>query len=121
MPTNNFLFYFGQICLDLVRDLVFFPIWWYTQGLMELLKKVTGFWSDSLKGLNLLVWLKNILVPMYGQRDVAGVLISIGMRIVQIIFRGLGFLILLILGTAIIVLWLILPFLIVWQIIFQLS
>jgi hypothetical protein len=121
MPTNNFLFYFGQICAGLVRDLVLFPVWWYTQGLVELIQKVVSWWSDSLKSLNLSVWLKNILVPMYGQRDLTGILISIFMRIVQIILRGFWFVCLLIAGAVVIALWIFLPVLILWQIIWQLT
>lgn len=121
MPTNNFLFYFSQIIFGLVKDFVFLPVWWYSRGLFELVGKIGDFWLDSLKGLNLVVWIKNIFVPMYGQRDFAGVLISVFMRIIQIIFRGIGFIFLLVFGLAVILIWLALPILILWQIVFQLS
>jgi hypothetical protein len=121
MSNNNFLFYFGEIVFGLARDLIFFPVWWYTRGFVELAKWIGSFWADSLKGLNLAVWLKNIFVPMYGQRDFAGIAISIFMRIVQIILRSIGFACLLLLGFAVMLLWLALPVLILWQIIFQLS
>lgn len=115
------MFYFGQIVLGLARDLALFPLWWYTRGFLELAKTVNSFWADSLRGLNLVVWLKNIFVPMYGQRDLTGILISIGMRIVQIIFRSLWFAILLVLGVAVMLAWLALPLVILWQLIWQLT
>jgi len=118
---TNFVFYATKILADLARDLIFFPVWWYTKGFFELATKISVFWSDSLKGLNLLVWLKNIFVPMYGQRDLTGILVSIFMRIVQIILRSIGFACLLLLGLFVILLWLVAPLIILWQIIFQLS
>lgn len=120
MPQNHFLFYAGQIILDLLRQLLFFPVWWYGRGSGELLKKCRGFLADSLKALNLTVWLKNLFVPMYGQRDFAGALISFFMRIFQIILRGIGFLFLLIFSVAALVLWWLLPALVFYQIIYQL-
>lgn len=119
MPTNNFLFYATQILAGLVRDLLLFPVWWYTRGLFETLDKITAFWANSLKALNLTVWIKNIFVPMYGQRDFAGVMISVGMRIIQIILRAIGFAFLLVAGVAALLLWILAPLLIAWQIIYQ--
>ncbi len=119
MSTNNFLFYATQILFGLTRDLLLFPVWWYTRGLLETLEKITTFWANSLKALNLLVWIKNIFVPMYGQRDITGVLISVFMRIIQIILRSIGFVFLLIVGVVALLLWILMPLLVAWQIIYQ--
>lgn len=119
MSTNNFLFYATQILAGLVRDLLLFPAWWYTRGLLETAERIMTFWAHSLKALNLLVWMKNIFVPMYGQRDFTGVLVSIFMRIVQIILRSIGFIFLLIVGVVAMLLWILAPVLIAWQIIYQ--
>ncbi len=121
MPSNNFLFYAIKIVGRLVSDFLWFPVWWYSGGLFELLKKIGHFLDYSLKSLNLTVWLKNIFVPMYGQRDFAGVIISVAMRVVQIIFRSIGFVFLLILSLAVLVVWLAAPPLALAQIIFQLA
>lgn len=120
MSTNNFLFYATQILAGLVRDLLLFPAWWYTRGLLETSERITAFWANSLKSLNLLVWLKNIFVPMYGQHDFTGVLVSIFMRIVQIILRSIGFAFLLVAGIVALLLWILAPVIIGWQIIYQL-
>lgn len=120
MSTNNFLFYATQILAGLARDLLLFPLWWYTKGLVETSQRITTFWAQSLKALNLLVWMKNIFVPMYGQRDLTGILVSIMMRIVQIILRSIGFAFLLIAGVIALLLWITAPVLIAWQIIYQL-
>jgi hypothetical protein len=82
---------------------------------------INDWWSNSLKRLNLLVWIKNIFVPMYGQRDITGVLVSIFMRLVQIIFRSVAYIFILVSGLIALALWLILPALVLAGIIFQLT
>lgn len=119
MPTNNFLFYLGQIIAGLAYDVLWFPLWWYSRGWWELVRKVLGWLADSLKGLNLAVWLKNLFVPMYGQRDLVGILISVFMRLVQIVFRGLWFLVLAVVGLFLVILWPALPLVIIWQLVLQ--
>lgn len=121
MTSHNFLFYCGQIIAGLVGDLLRFPLWWYGKGWWELACRVVGWWSASLRGLNLIVWLKNLFVPMYGQNDWAGIFISFFVRLAQIIVRGLWFACLLVFGAVFLMTWLLLPLLAVWQIIFQLS
>ncbi len=34
-----------------------------------------------------MVWLKNLFVPMYGQKDAASFIISFVIRLIQIVFR----------------------------------
>jgi hypothetical protein len=46
---------------------------------------------------------------MYGQRDIAGRLISFIVRLVQIIFRGLALLVWLIIGLLALFIWLAFP------------
>lgn len=75
--------------LDIIWDIVYFPIWWYSRGLFETLKW-TGIKIVNLeRTLGVDVWIINLFRPMYGQRDFAGKLISFFMRIVQIVFRGI--------------------------------
>jgi hypothetical protein len=69
--------------------------------------------------LALFVWIKNIFTPMYGQYDWQGRLISLFMRIVQIIFRGFVMLICVGIAVALLIIWIILPPFVVWQIFYQ--
>ena len=121
MANGNLLFYLGRIIADLVREVLGFPVWWYTRGLALLANKIIDFLGDSFKALNLAVWLKNLFVPMYGQRDIVGWLVSFFMRLTQIIFRGVGWLFLMVVCLIIACLWLLLPPLITWQIFYQLT
>ena len=79
-----------RLLFETLLDIFYFPLWWYSGGL-----KHAFLWCiDVLKsGNNTLapgLWLKNIAVPMYGQYDWQGRLISFFMRLVQVIFRGLA-------------------------------
>jgi len=120
MISNNFAIYGAKILAELVRDIIYFPLWWYSRGLIQLLKGLKNFLINREKSLALLVWIKNIHRPMYGQYDWHGMLISFFMRLIQIIVRGIAMLIYLIIAMLVFCFWLILPALTIYQIIFQL-
>jgi hypothetical protein len=109
------------IFTDILIDIVFFPFWWYSLGLVKIVKKLINFIADKEKSLALSVWIKNIFTPMYGQRDIQGFLISFFIRLVQIIFRSLILIFWTIIALVIFWLWIIFPALVIYQIIRQLS
>jgi hypothetical protein len=76
-----------------------------------------GWWQ----ALGVAIWLKYLLVPMYGQRDFFGRLVSFVMRLVQIVARTAFFVLLALVGLLLIVLWLVILPLIIWQIIYQMT
>lgn len=112
---------FRDVFLDIVREIFYFPIWWYTKGLAM----AANFSWQRIRNmevrLGVKVWVVNIFKPMFGQRDIAGVLISFFMRIFQIIGRTL----VLILWTMVMILvffiWIVLPIAVVLGIILNLS
>ncbi len=104
----------------IVVDVFYFPVWWYSRGIIK-----TSLWIKDLvvqkeKSLALLVWIQNIFTPMYGQRDIIGFLISIFMRVIQIIFRSLVMVFWLVVAAGIFLFWIVLPPLVAIQIIYQL-
>ncbi|WKZ25179.1 MAG: hypothetical protein QY321_01985 [Patescibacteria group bacterium] len=105
--------------LKLLLDLVYFPFWWYSVGFIKVLVWSKNFIIGKARGLAILVWLKNIFTPMFGQRDWVGMLISFFMRVVQIIARSIMLFFWIIFVLIVICLWLITPIYIVYQIIFQ--
>jgi hypothetical protein len=107
------------ILLDIIIDIVFFPFWWYSVGLIKTAKKLAEFVMDKERSLALFVWIKNIFVPMYGQRDIQGFLISFFVRLVQIIFRGLILLFWMAAALIAFCLWIIFPALVVYMIYMQ--
>jgi len=112
---------FRDVSLDIIREILYFPIWWYTKGLAM----AANFSWQRIKNmevrLGVKVWIVNIFKPMFGQHDIAGVLISFFMRIFQIIGRTL----VLILWTVIMILvffvWIVLPLFVVLGIILNLA
>ena len=119
MLHNNFYLYSLKLITETLRDVVFFPVWWYSRGLIQTANGLIKFMANREKGLAFFVWVKNFFKPMYRQSDWQGRLISMGMRLVMIIFRGLALLFWLIISIGIFILWLILPILVVFELMFQ--
>jgi hypothetical protein len=119
MLTNNFIFYSAKILGKTVWDIFYFPFWWYGQGLLRFFGVVKNFIKDRERSLAFLVWLKNIGVPMYGQYDWQGRIISFFMRLFQVIVRGLMMLFWLVCSLVILLIWIALPFFIFYEIYYQ--
>lgn len=119
MLQHNFLTYSGKIVVSLVLEIVYFPIWWYSVGFYRLIINGGNFLRDQEKALGFMVWAKNIFVPMYGQADWAGRLISFIVRLVQIIARGFVMLIWLVIFLLVLIFWLALPLVLLLALFFQ--
>lgn len=119
MLVNNTFLFSGKIILEFLQSVLYFPLWWFTAGFFMFIRKNINFINDQQKSLGVLIWFKNIFKPMYGQTDLQGRLISFFMRVVQIFFRSLLMLFFIIFSVLAILLWLIFPFFIFYQIIFQ--
>jgi hypothetical protein len=120
MIHNNFFLYSVKIVAELARDILMFPVWWYSRGLINQSISIINFLKDQQKSLALTVWVKNIFTPMYGQRDWQGILVSIFMRIIQIIFRGIAMVFYALFGLLRLFIWLVAPIFVLYEVIFQL-
>ncbi|HLD31659.1 MAG TPA: hypothetical protein VJB37_02070 [Patescibacteria group bacterium] len=104
-----------RMLLELVVDLLYFPFWWYSGGVKMIMITSGHLWQDGNLQLSPGLWLKNIFVPMFGQTDWQGRLMSIFMRLVNVIIRSFGLLI----WTAIVALlplfWLAFPIFLVYM------
>lgn len=78
----------GGIFYELVGEVVRFPVWWYSTGIVHTVGSLFGVWQGYARTLAIGVWMKNLFVPMYGQYSIQGRIISVFMRLVQITFRG---------------------------------
>ena len=98
-----------RIAFDFIIDLLFFPFWWYTRGL----KQAFLFCIQLIKDINVylapFLWLKNIFVPMYGQTDWQGRLMSLLMRIVNIVIRFIVMILWVVVVFFIFMLWIAFP------------
>ncbi|MCF7820410.1 MAG: hypothetical protein K9M44_02985 [Candidatus Pacebacteria bacterium] len=109
-----------QLATQIIWEFLYFPIWWYSVGWWRFGRFLYAFLSWQQASLGFYTWLKNIFVPMYGQTDFAGRMISFLIRVVQIMARGLAMLILLLLALFLFIFWAALPLLVVYGILFQL-
>lgn len=119
--ANNFIFYSINIIKDIIWRIVYFPFWWYSRGLFDAMMNIKNFLANRQRELALSVWVKNIFKPMYGEYNWQGWLISFFVRLFQIIFRSLVMLVWLLLSLAVLTLWIVLPALVFYQILFQLT
>lgn len=103
-----------------IKEILYFPIWWYTQGSFNLVGFLFDFIKSVEKYFALWVWIKNIFKPMYSQYDFAGVIISFFVRVFQIIVRSIVMFILIFLCVGIFLIWLTTPIVVGSGIFFQL-
>lgn len=105
--------------MGIICDVLYFPVWWYGRGLVNLVMSIINFLADKQKFLALFVWVKNIFRPMYAQYDWQGMLISFFMRLAQIIFRSIVMLFWLIMSLVVVIFWILFPAFVIYEIIFQ--
>lgn len=109
------------IFLDLLGDMFYFPFWWYTRGLWRGALATMRRIGTHEANLGVILWTRNIFVPMFGQKDVVGRLISLVMRFAQIVGRGVALLLLTFYEMILFFLWIIAPIFVVWQILYHLG
>jgi len=78
------------VFVDLIGSVVWFPVWWYTTGLKNMIVWCVEGINYRRRQYAIGLWVRNFFVPMYAQYDWGGRLVSIWMRFVVIIGRSLG-------------------------------
>ena len=104
-----------RMVLELVLDLVYFPLWWYTAGTKKAAITCYHLLQDGNMRMAPGLWLKNIFAPMYGQTDWRGRLTSFFVRSANIVLRGFALLVWLIVVVMIFLLWLVFPVFVVYM------
>lgn len=108
-----------NVIRDTVVDFLYFPVWWYSRGLLKQIKGAGGSVIARQDALAIDIWIKNIGKPMYGQYDLVGRLISFFMRLFQIFVRTCALIVWTALMVVWLVVWLIIPIAVVYFIFFQ--
>ncbi len=98
--------------LLLVRQLgsvLEFPLWWYSRGVILLLKwaeqEMSYAWREKALGL----WARNLFTPMYGDWSWSGRALSVLMRFVVMLARSVSLSVQTMLYLLLLALWLVLP------------
>jgi|SRR3989338_9029170 len=98
-----------RLTLEFIWHVIFFPVWWYSLGARQVGR---GCWHLLQAGNTRLapgLWLRHLFVPMYGQTDWQGRLMSVFMRIINVVIRAVALLLWLFMVTALFFLWIIFP------------
>lgn len=105
------------IVQDLLLDFLYWPVWWYSAGLVYFFSFCLQLLKNQYERVALGVWVKNIFTPMYGQYDTEGRIISFFVRLFQIIVRSIFMVVWLALDLIFFIGWVVLPIYIVYQVI----
>jgi len=116
MTQNIFLSLIKFTAIDLIGELLYFPIWWYSVGAKKFALFFLQQAVSAQRRLGVGVWASNLFKPMYAQADWQGKLISFIIRIFQIIIRIIALVIWLVLLLIAFIIWLLAPLLIIYQI-----
>ena len=111
-----FLILLQRMLLELIWDVFYFPIWWYTKGAMHAGRWCFGLLRNGNANLAPGLWLANLFVPMFGQFDWQGRIVSFLMRLVQIFARTVALAVWVSLCFILFLGWLALPALVVYAI-----
>src|SRR3989344_960988 len=104
---------------DVIGDVLYFPFWWYSRGLLHFLKALGNRLRNLAVKLGLGVWTRYLFTPMFGQYDVVGRIISFFVRIFQILTRSVVMLAAAIVSAVLLCVYLALPIFLLWQIVRQ--
>lgn len=105
---------FQKIFTTILSEAATGPVWWYTHGLLHVL----SWWQENARllwhRLSVGLWARNILVPMFGQYDWQGRVISFLIRLAQITFRTIGYICVVVFFACGVLLWLVAPLLVLY-------
>ncbi|MBU0597005.1 hypothetical protein KJ641_02535 [Patescibacteria group bacterium] len=104
-----------RITVEFFLDLLYFPIWWYTAGAKRFILGLVRIFQEANMMMVPGLWLKNIFVPMFGQYDWQGRIMSFFVRLANVIFRSIGLFIWLIILVIFYFIWLLFPLFVIYM------
>ncbi len=119
MTQNVFISALKSLVLDLIGEILYFPLWWYGLGLKQVVLNVGRSIKNTSRDLALPLLFKSLFKPMFGQYDREGRIISFFMRIFVTLSRLVFFFFLSLLYLIGLILWLLLPVLVIGGLIYN--
>jgi hypothetical protein len=112
--SNNILIKASRaLFLDLVAEILYFPLWWYSAGLKSILLGFFANLKEAERNLGLGLLFRHMFQPMFGQADREGRIISFFMRLLIVAYKSVLFVCQFILYLLVVIFWLALPPLVV--------
>lgn len=102
-----------HIILEALLDIFYWPIWWYSSGVERAEKWCFNILKSGNAWLAPGLWLKNLMVPMFGQYDWEGRIISFFMRLAQLLARSAALMVWVGVCIFLFMLWLVIPWIVV--------
>lgn len=75
------------ILRELVGELLYFPVWWYSHGLASTGRTLLNQWLGAVNRLSILIMLRTMGKPMYGDYTRSGKIISFFFRLLILGFK----------------------------------
>ena len=97
------------VVVDILGSIGHFPIWWYTRGLKMAVLFIMRKISETEKALAIIIQLRYLFTPMYGDYTKSGRAISVVMRIIVLAFKSVIMLVSLAFWIVILAAWIGLP------------
>jgi len=89
----SFISFIKFIIIDPILEILYFPFWWYTKGLKNAALSLRNNIHRLAHTLALRLLLTNMFKPMFGQYSLSGRIISFFMRVLQLLFYSILFII----------------------------
>ena len=112
---------FKNFILDPFFSILYFPLFWYSKGLVKFLKSLLSTLKEVSPPFVLKILIANLGKPMYGDYSREGRIISFFMRLVHLSFWLLKTFIVFIILFIIFLIYLLLPLLAIYEIICNLN
>lgn len=109
------------IIVDFVLNVVYFPLWWYTTGLLKVVKMIQREAGGLIRSLNLKTLARFLFKPMFGQNDIWGRIISFYVRSVHFVVLTVYTFIYTIAVSLLLIVWILIPPLIAYMIAYNLG
>lgn len=93
----------------MIGDIMYFPIWWYTRGILLTFSYI----QDGIRMANEQfvpwLWFTHLFVPMYGQYDWQGRIMSVFIRTLNVCVRSMALILWSVIVVLLGLLWISLP------------
>ncbi len=107
----SFISFIKFIIIDPILEILYFPFWWYTKGLKNAALSLRNNIHKLAHTLAIRLLLANMFKPMFGQYSLNGRIISFFMRVLQLLFYSILFMIGVIILLVLFFIWIgILPY-----------
>ncbi len=108
-----------RLVLEFLFDFIYAPLWWYTAGIVRAGRFSARMIAAGNAQFAPGVWIAHIFVPMFGQYDWQGRLVSFFVRLVNVCVRSVFLLCWVIVSCVTFLLWIVLPIFIIYTLIYS--